>query len=643
MVNTRRITLGAISTNRRQSLAGFNDGPAATKPSTRTRTQRMSMAPRMVGSSLPSSSSDRHSLTPGRRKSVGESHRMSSIPPPMTIRSDTRPIHEKAYFNSCIKKLFQYLNQNGYEHPIKLKDLAKPSGKDFHSIMTFLMKKIDPNFNSSIKRKFEDDVVTAFKILGYPFNISKTALVAAGSPHTWPTLLLALTWLIEVLEGHPGFDILNDDSDDLSNVGEAGVPFVDAETLENRSEKAFLKYVEISYNSFLSGDDDLSEKLEVDLLQYFEKDNIMIEREIEKIVDDNNMVEEEILQIKKAGEDLPQRQKTLEELANDIEKFETLIAQLTEHKAALMQKVQDFSLQLKEKEDELERKEAKVNHLRKVVETQEYSKEDIQKLEIEKADMYEKIKQTTKMKENMEDSTLQKALILKGMYDELQKTAEAFNNKISAMFSNEKEASSFMISVKKEFAHSNEQVVFLGGVDIKGFLRPLWTEEKQLLERKTSQMQREVFDLNEKKEEGDEAVTELQRDIEMITSQTKRATETKQLEKSDQDSLLRGKLDDLNILREKVLILQDHESLERSLVQYREEMHELEKKRKEFQDAAHLTRQAVLKEFNEFIDFCRAFKDFQDKAFKELVDYVKCQDPLMIVLSPNEEELLESM
>jgi kinetochore protein NDC80 len=146
-------------------------------------------------------------------------------------------------------------------------------------------------------------VVTAFKILGYPFNISKTALVAAGSPHTWPTLLLATTWLIELLEGRTGWNILTDDSEDLANVGEAGVPFVDAETLENRSEQAFLKYVEISYNSFLSGDDDLLEKMEVDLLQYFEKDNIVIEREIEKQVDDNNVIEEKIFKCQKAGDE----------------------------------------------------------------------------------------------------------------------------------------------------------------------------------------------------------------------------------------------------------------------------------------------------------------------------------------------------
>ena len=49
-------------------------------------------------------------------------------------------------------------------------------------------------------KKIEDEIALGFKSLGYPFNISKTALVAAGSSHTWPTLLLALTWLIELLE-----------------------------------------------------------------------------------------------------------------------------------------------------------------------------------------------------------------------------------------------------------------------------------------------------------------------------------------------------------------------------------------------------------------------------------------------------------
>ena len=44
-----------------------------------------------------------------------------------------------------------------------------------------------------------NEVPLMFKGLHYPFSISKTALSAVGSPHTWPYLLACLTWLIELL------------------------------------------------------------------------------------------------------------------------------------------------------------------------------------------------------------------------------------------------------------------------------------------------------------------------------------------------------------------------------------------------------------------------------------------------------------
>lgn len=105
--------------------------------------------------------------------------------------------------------------------------------------------------------------------------------------------------------------------------------------------------------------------------------------------------------------------------------------------------------------------------------------------------------------------------------------------------------------------------------------------------------------------------------------------------------MLAGKLNDLDILRQKVVSLQDHESLERSLTQYCEEMKDLEIKRKEYQDVAYSTKQAVLKEFTDFIVFCTDLKDFQDKALRELQEYIEYQDPFVIVLSPSDEELLE--
>lgn len=42
--------------------------------------------------------------------------------------------------------------------------------------------------------QIEDEVPLVFKRLRYPFQISKSALQAVGSPHTWPALLAALAW-----------------------------------------------------------------------------------------------------------------------------------------------------------------------------------------------------------------------------------------------------------------------------------------------------------------------------------------------------------------------------------------------------------------------------------------------------------------
>lgn len=63
--------------------------------------------------------------------------------------------------------------------------------------LQFLLRQVDPHIKAF--GKIEDDVPTLFKQLKYPFQISKSALFAVGSPHTWPSLLAALGWLVELL------------------------------------------------------------------------------------------------------------------------------------------------------------------------------------------------------------------------------------------------------------------------------------------------------------------------------------------------------------------------------------------------------------------------------------------------------------
>jgi kinetochore protein NDC80 len=126
----------------------------------------------------------------GRRSSVFGGSRNGRV-------IDPRPISDRSFMAQCSRALIQYLSEHNYNHPINTHLLFKPMKKDFVNIMQFLFHQLDPNWELS--PKIEEDVMGCFRTLKYPFPISKTALSAVGSPHSWPPLLAAIFWLIELL------------------------------------------------------------------------------------------------------------------------------------------------------------------------------------------------------------------------------------------------------------------------------------------------------------------------------------------------------------------------------------------------------------------------------------------------------------
>jgi kinetochore protein NDC80 len=95
--------------------------------------------------------------------------------------ADPRNIGDKQFMNTSIRILIDYLKQHEFNHAISPKILTRPAVKDFHNIVMFLFVQIDPNYKST--GKFEDEVVTMFKYLGYPYQISKwfTACMAIAT------------------------------------------------------------------------------------------------------------------------------------------------------------------------------------------------------------------------------------------------------------------------------------------------------------------------------------------------------------------------------------------------------------------------------------------------------------------------------
>ena len=189
----RRQTLGGLSPAQLNSRASFGpsritkDGKSSKKVTVLS--GRQSLAPKPANTSQPNS----------RLSTLSGLHRRSSTYGKKTTgpKQDPRPVSDKAYQQDCIRQLIEYLSTHGYEHPVSPKTLTSPMSKDVFSIVQFLLRQVDPHMKPL--GKMEEDVPQLFKHLKYPFQISKSALFAVGSPHTWPGLLAAMNWVVELL------------------------------------------------------------------------------------------------------------------------------------------------------------------------------------------------------------------------------------------------------------------------------------------------------------------------------------------------------------------------------------------------------------------------------------------------------------
>lgn len=304
----RRMTLSTMpshhknnSSNRRKSI---DPSAASGIPKNTTRRppkSRQSMIPR-VGreNAIPSTPGSVASATTAssRRRSIGgsDSHRRQSLPPPPARQAvDPRPINDKAFQHQCIKQLLAFLVERGYEYPVSTKSLSRPSSKDFQNVTTFMLRLVDRDFGKG-SMKFEDEVALNFKCMGYPYTISKTALVAVGSPHTWPALLAALTWLMQHLECKS--QQIQPDYLDLN-----GKPWDNLQELEVKTDKAFFQYLGKAYMAFMLGDVVSTEKLEIDLSQKFERDDNFVEQAVERITDLNATIVERINEIQQQAQE----------------------------------------------------------------------------------------------------------------------------------------------------------------------------------------------------------------------------------------------------------------------------------------------------------------------------------------------------
>ncbi|XP_023346889.1 kinetochore protein NDC80 homolog [Eurytemora carolleeae] len=117
---------------------------------------------------------------------------------------DTRSLTDKTYQSSLVKKILDFLRENGYRNGALTSKHFPLSTKEFIDLFNFTYSFINPDITSALPySKAEDQIINILKNeLNYPGTVSKSNLITMGSLHSWPTVLGCLSFLVESAKVH---------------------------------------------------------------------------------------------------------------------------------------------------------------------------------------------------------------------------------------------------------------------------------------------------------------------------------------------------------------------------------------------------------------------------------------------------------
>jgi len=610
---------GNMNKNRRQSVdlrSHSNPRPPRGRASMIPRVGRENILPTTPASTAKDRKRRVSSvMKSGRRRSHAPGdNRQSLIPNNTQAIADPRPISNKAYQNECIQDLLAFLVKIGYDHPISQKSLTRPSGKDFTNIVTFMLRRVDPNFQDGTL-KIEDEIAMNFKAMGYPFAVSKTALVAAGSPHTWPTLLAALTWLMKRLQC---MEQLVQDEEKSQNGN-----FESVEDLETKTDQFFFSYLGASYMAFLKGDEKLREELEMGLADRLECDDNILMQEIERMTDQNAAIVEKMNTLSMGDKDLEDLLTKRDNYATDLEQFHDLINQMDQHVTKLKQKKNDQSEELEETTIKLASIESKVKMLQENINNQELSLEDIQKMKNERKGVEEAIERAYMLRDQRRSALWE----IESEVDACWSNVEGFVSDYNSNVGDLKTLPSIlsvgveMTAVIDKDATLDPNPSKLLGVDLPGTIKSTLKTCYEDCSTMLSDSKWKYQEALDKLEQSEGLFTEALERNRIIENRIDKCEGTIEAEREAQEAKLSVRMKELESIETKVTALRDPTALEEQMANFEQQCTELEALRQQHEEDSVKRKAEVCEEVDRAISAIEEYDEFCREKVSEVQKY----------------------
>ncbi|ELU04973.1 hypothetical protein CAPTEDRAFT_118316, partial [Capitella teleta] len=311
---------------------------------------------------------------------------------------ETRPISSRAFKDESIRSLLTFLTNHGFPHNLNGRMLQSPTSKDFFRIFEFMYNLLDPSYKVNANGKVEEEIPRLVKELGYPLNITRSALLSVGSPHVWPSLLAMLAWLCNMIE------VQETDVDDLLFPVASDAAF-DSVNSENRVSSSRImtdlkwQFAEKSYQQFMQGADSF-EELEDEFTRQTamfsgdDGDTNELKLKCEELQNALNILEDE-------PDELSTKRELLMTHNTDAAKLENFVTSLEQH----LNKDDPTNLQIELQDLEAELSGLLTDNKKKegILETQEFSQSDVDKIKTERQEIQRQAERAETEKHNIEE------------------------------------------------------------------------------------------------------------------------------------------------------------------------------------------------------------------------------------------------
>ncbi|KAL3943575.1 MAG: hypothetical protein SGBAC_002356 [Bacillariaceae sp.] len=484
-----------------------------------------------------------------------------------------------------------------------------------------MLRLVDPNFHKDSTMKIEDEISMNFRAMGYPFTVSKTTLVAAGSPHSWSTLLAALTWLMERIECMSNCKEENDDPRQFESV----------EELEAQTDKAFFKYLSAAYTAFLRGDEKLTEELENALGDRFERDDELIAQEIQIMDDKNGIILEELAELEGAEEDLQHHVVRREDLFKSLEGLGDVMTPMNEELEEREQQKAEVTNKLEETNRQLERVATHIEELKVSINNQELSVEDTLKMKNDLKGIEEAFDRTLTLRDQRRKTLWDIDSELKKSWNDLETVISDYNaqhcelNLLPLVSAN----SINMKATLDKAAVDDGDKTKLIGVDLVTSIIPALSSSKQQYNEKLSESKWKFQEALDKLESSEEGFTEAHEELKIIDAKIGKCEETLQAERNASDGKLAVRVKEAVSMEDRVTALRDPIALEEQMARYERQCAELESLRQKHEEQNIVRKRDVSEEIERA---CNAIMEYDERCAKQIKDIQKYKEDLVSAL-----------